>query len=112
MNNIQFHYCIWSIALFHYLIMLNNFQGLKLTKFPVFIENSDGLNGFHLAAKENNIQILSYLIETYPDYIYNRNHSRDAFTLYLAFEEFTGLINKFPKINIIDGRYKQNRNND
>ena len=43
--------------LFHYLIMLNNFQGLKLTKFPVFIENSDGLNGFHLAAKENNIQI-------------------------------------------------------
>ena len=88
--------------LFHYLIMLNNFQGLKLTKFPVFIENSDGLNGFHLAAKENNIQILSYLIETYPDYIYNRNHSRDAFTLYLAFEEFTGLINKFPKINWVN----------
>ena len=38
----------------------------------------------------------------FSDYIYNRNHSRDAFTLYLAFEEFTGLINKFPKINWVN----------
>ena len=88
--------------LFHYLIMFNNLEGLKLTKFPVFIENSDGLNGFHLAAKENNIPILSYLIETYPDYIYNRNQGREAFSLYLEFEEFTGLINNFPKLNWVD----------
>lgn len=88
--------------LFHYLVMLNNLAGLKLTKFPVYLENSDGLNGFHLAAKENNISILSYLIETYPEYVNNRNLSREAFSVYLAFEEFTGLINKFPKINWID----------
>ena len=85
--------------LFHYLIIVNNIEALKLTKFPVFKENFDGLNGFHLAAKENNIEILSYLIETYPDYIYNRNVAQDAFTIYLEFEEFTGLINKFPKLN-------------
>ena len=88
--------------LFHYLIMFNNLDGLKLSKFPIFIENSDGLNGFHLAAKENYIPILTYLIETYPDYIYNRNQEREAFSLYLAFEEFTGLINKFPKLNWVD----------
>ena len=85
--------------LFHYLIIVNNIEALKLTKFPVFKENFDGLNGFHLAAKENNIEILSYLIETYPDYIYNRNASHSAFTIYLEFEEFTGLINKFSKLN-------------
>jgi len=88
--------------LFHYLVMLDNLDGLKLIKHPVYIENSDGLNAFHLAAKENNIPILSYLIETYPEYIYNRNLSREAFSLYLAFEEFTGLINRFPKINWVD----------
>ncbi len=88
--------------LYHYLIMLNNFEGLKLVKQPVHIENLEGLNGFHTAAKENNIPILTYLIETYPDYIYNRNLSRDAFTAYLPFEEFTGLINKFPDLNWTD----------
>lgn len=88
--------------LFHYLVLLNNLAGLKLTKFPVYLENSDGLNAFHLAAKENNIPILSYLIETYPEYVNNRNLSREAFSVYLAFEEFTGLIIKFPKINWVD----------
>ena len=88
--------------LFHYLILVGNLDGLKLTKFPIYIENSDGLNGFHLAAKENNMDILSYLIESYPDYIYNRNMQREAFSVYLPFEEFTGLINKFPKLKWID----------
>ena len=84
------------------MVLLDNFPGLKLTKYPVYLENSDGLNAFHLAAKENNIEILSYLIETYPEYVYNRNSSREAFTVYLAFEEFTGLINKFPNLNWTD----------
>ncbi len=88
--------------LYHYLIMLNNFEGLKLVKQPVHLENLEGLNGFHTAAKENNIPILTYLIQTYPDYIYNRNLTREAFTAYLPFEEFAGLINKFPDLNWTD----------
>jgi hypothetical protein len=35
--------------LFHYLIELNNLDGLKLKKWPIYIENIDGLNGFHIA---------------------------------------------------------------
>jgi len=88
-----------SNYLFHYLILLNNLDGLKLVKFPVYLENSDGLNGFHLAAKENNIEILLYLIESYPDYIYNRNILRESFAVYLQFEEFTGLIKAHPKLD-------------
>lgn len=91
-----------SNYLFHYLILLDNLEGLKLEKFPVYIENYDGLNGFHLAAKENNIPILCYLIDNYPDYIYNRNIARDTFTPYVQFEEFSNLINKYPKINWVD----------
>lgn len=41
--------------LFHYLIIFNNLKGLKLYKFPIYIENNDNLNGFLLAAKEDNI---------------------------------------------------------
>jgi hypothetical protein len=85
--------------LFHYLIMLDNLSGLKLVKFPIYIENNDGLNGFHLAAKENNIPILEYLISEYPEYIYNRNHDRNAFTAFLELESFTDLILKFPKLD-------------
>ena len=43
--------------LFHYLIELNNIDALKLHHFPIYIENSDGLNGFHIASKYNNIEI-------------------------------------------------------
>jgi hypothetical protein len=88
-----------SNYLFHYLIILNNLDGLKLIKYPVYIENNDKLNGFHLAAKENHISILIYLIKTYPEYIYNRNSIRNPFTTYLEMEKFSILINKFPKLN-------------
>ena len=91
-----------SNYLFHYLILLDNLEGLKLEKFPVYIENSDGLNGFHLASKENNIPILCHLIENYPDYIYNRNSIRETFTPYLPFETFSDLINKYSKLNWVD----------
>ncbi len=43
-----------SNYLFHYLILIGNLDGLKLSNFPIYIENNDGLNGFHLAAKEFN----------------------------------------------------------
>ncbi len=85
--------------LFHYLILLNNLDGLKLIKYPVYIENNDGLNAFHLAAKEDNIPILTYLIKTYPEYIYNRTSQKETFAQYLPFENFSILINKFPKLN-------------
>jgi len=96
--------------LFHYLILLDNLSGLKLHKFPIYIVNSDELNGFHLAAKENHLEILEYLIDNYPDYIYNRNKHREAFTNFLQFEEFSRLIKKYPKLDwndlIINGSPK------
>ena len=98
--------------LFHYLIELNNIYGLKLKKWPVYIENNDGLNGFHIAARLEEINILEYLIETYPEYIYNRNINKDAFTYYLPVNQFAHLIKKYPNLNwddlIINGTNKLN----
>jgi hypothetical protein len=99
--------------LFHYLIELNNLEGLKLKKWPIYIENNDGLNGFHIAAHvQTNLKILEYLIETYPEYIYNRNFKREAFTVYLQANQFTPLIKKYPKLDwddlIINGSSNNN----
>lgn len=69
--------------LFHYLIIFNKLDILKLTKFPIYKENDEGLNGFFLAAKYENIEILKYLIETYGDYIYNKNDKNELFINYL-----------------------------
>ena len=98
--------------LFHYLIQIGNLDGLKLMKFPIHTENTDGLNGFHLAAKEYNFDILCYLIETYPDYIYNRTEDRETFVPFLPIEELSKLIKKYPKLDwndlIINGSKKEN----
>ena len=88
-----------SNYLFHYLVIIGNLQGLKLQRVPIYLENTDGLNGFHLAAKESHIDILYYLIDTYPEYIYNRNARRDTFIGYLQFEEFNNLIKKYPNLD-------------
>ena len=85
--------------LFHYLIELNNIDALKLHHFPIYLENSDGLNGFHIASKYNNIEILEYLIETYPEYIYNRNKNNETFIKYLEVQIIPQLIKKYPKLN-------------
>lgn len=85
--------------LFHYLILVNNLDGLKLTQFPIYKVNNNDMNGFMLAANEDNMEILSYLITTYPDYIYNRNSERKSFANFLEIERFSVLINKFPKLN-------------
>ena len=66
------------------------------------MENNDGLNGFHLAAKEHHHKILEYLIKTYPDYIYNRTSNREAFTNFLLLEEFSKLIKKYPTLDWFD----------
>ena len=87
--------------LFHYLIELNNLDALKLKKWPIYIENNDGLNGFHIATRiDSKLKILEYLIETYPEYIYNRNFKREAFTVYLQAEQFIPLIKKYPKLDL------------
>jgi ankyrin repeat protein len=88
-----------SNYLFHYLVIIGNLDALKLDKFPVYLENNDGLNAFHLAAKENQIEILHYLIDNYPDYIYNKNKIKELFTGYLQFEEFNNLIKKYPNLD-------------
>jgi len=88
--------------LFHYLIILRNLEGLKITEYPIFKENNDGLNGFHLAAKENDYYILYYLIENYPDYIYNKDRHNNSFAYYLPPAEVIKLIKKFPKLNWVD----------
>ena len=88
-----------SNYLFHYLVGLGNLNALKLQKFPVYLENNDGLNAFQIAAKENQIEILYYLIDNYPDYIYNRNNLRETFTPYVQFEEFNNLIKKYPNLD-------------
>ena len=37
--------------LFHYMIMTNNIKGMLVTKHPIYKENNEGLQGFHMAAK-------------------------------------------------------------
>ena len=99
-----------SNYLFHYLVSIGNLDALKLEKFPVYLENNDGLNAFHIAAKENQIEILNYLIENYPDYIYNRNKSGETFTIYLEYEEFNNLIifnNVNKKTNLVYEIYQK-----
>jgi hypothetical protein len=88
--------------LFHYLIQVDNLQGLKLHKFPVYLENNDGLNGFHLAAKENNLKILAYLIDNYPDYIYNKNIIKETFVDYMVIDEIPSFISKYKNLNWYD----------
>jgi hypothetical protein len=65
--------------LFHYLILTDNLRGLKLKKFPIFRINENDQNGFHIAAKNKNYNILNYLISEYQDYIYNLNFNDENF---------------------------------
>lgn len=89
--------------LFHYLILTDNINGLKLKTFPIFELNDEDLNGFHLAAKINNYKILRYLIKKYPDYIYNKNELNETFLHYLdpSNKSYLNLIKK----NKIDWNY-------
>ena len=72
--------------LFHYLIIFNKLKELKLMKFPMNKENEEGKNGFHLAAAYGYMDILFYLIEKYPDYIYNRTVDEQTFVNFLSLE--------------------------
>ena len=90
LNNIDY--------LFHYMIIVNNIVGLKLTKYPVNMINSDNYNGFMLAAKYNNYIILNYLISSYPEYIYDRNNMNQTFLYFIIIDIDTN-INSF--INLV-----------
>lgn len=65
--------------LFHYLILFDKLEILKLYKFPIYKENNENLNGILLAAKTRNIKILKYLLTKYPEYVYNKNINEQMF---------------------------------
>jgi len=48
--------------LFHYLIIFNKLELLKVNDYPVYMYNEDNLDGFMLAAKYSNFKILKYLL--------------------------------------------------
>lgn len=96
--------------LFHYLILTNNLRALKLTSYPVYRLNDDGLNGFHLAAQLNNYKILYYLIKKYPDYVYNRNMDKENFMHYLLPTNMKEYIKLLTKVKL-DWNYIFNTHN-
>lgn len=87
--------------LFHYLIIFDKLDILKMKKFPIYKENDDGLNGFFLAAKCNNLNILIYLITTYPQYIYNKNSNEEVFIDYLEYNYIMKILNYSLDWNIL-----------
>ena len=86
--------------LFHYLIIFDKLNILKLlNEIPIYIENSEGLNGLFLAAKEDKYDILCYFIKKYPEYIYNINGSNKNFVDYLKIERIPNLVKKYSKLD-------------
>jgi hypothetical protein len=88
-----------SNYLFHYLIEFGNLTALKLIDIPVYIENNDNLNGFHIAAKYDKIEVLIYLIKKYPNYIYNTNNNNKLFTDYINIDKILILLKSFPNLD-------------
>lgn len=95
--------------LFHYLILTNNLTGLKLYTHPIYRNNTDGLNGFMLAAKEKKYEILDYFIKKYTtgvdkDLVYIKNRRNMNFVHFLSPEdpEYIELIKNNPKINWVE----------
>lgn len=76
-----------SNYLFHYLIMTNNIEGMKIVKHPIYKENNEGLQGFHLSAKvyseTNSMNMLNLLLDKYPEYATNVNYFNETFIDYL-----------------------------
>jgi len=86
--------------LFHYLIILNKLDILKMEKFPVYKTNEDNMDGFMLAAKYDNIVILKYLLKEYPEYSQNHNDENLGFINYLSDPtKIISLMKDFPDID-------------
>ena len=73
--------------LFHYLIMTNNIKGMEIATHPIYMENDEGLQGFHLAAKvaseTKSLNMLKMLIKKYPEYASNINYLNETFLDYM-----------------------------
>ena len=86
--------------LFHYLIMFDKLDLLKIHKHSVFNFNEDKLDGFMLAAKYDNFKILEYLLKEYPEY--SQNHNEDGLN-FINFinkpKKLIQLMKKFENIN-------------
>lgn len=92
--------------LFHYLIMTNNTNAMRLIDFPIYKENDEGLQGYHLAAKvaseTKSYKMLNILISKYPDYATNLNMYNESFLEYLEVsDKLINLIKKNKEINWI-----------
>jgi len=86
--------------LFHYLITLDKLDILQMAKFPVFKLNEEGLDGFMLAAKYNNMKILKYLMKEYPEYCQNHNEDNLGFINFLENpEKIIPLMKEFPEVD-------------
>ncbi len=90
--------------LFHYFILFDNLKALSLTRFPIYKENSEGLSGFHLAAKVSNenksLKILKYLLKNYSEYSNNTNKSNLSFLNLLEINDnIISLFKEFKNIN-------------
>jgi hypothetical protein len=89
--------------LFHYLIILNKLDILKMEKFPVYKMNEDNMDAFMLAAKYDNIVILKYLLKEYPEYCQNHNDENLGFINYLS--DSTKIISLMKEFTNIDWYY-------
>ena len=92
-----------SNYLFHYLIMTNNIKGLELVKHPIYKENDDGLQGFHMAAKvyseTQSLKIINFLLENYPEYSGNTGYYNENFLDYFGVsDDLIVLIKKYKDI--------------
>lgn len=86
--------------LFHYLIIFNKLDILKMKKFPIYEVNEENMDGFMLAAKYDNIEILKYLLKTYPEYAQNHNENNLNFINFMKTpRKLLSIIKKFDKID-------------
>lgn len=89
--------------LFHYLIILNKLNILKMKNFPVYKMNEDGLDAFMLASKYDNIEILKYLLKKYPQYA--QNHNKEGYNFINFIAKPSKLITIMKEFNKIDWYY-------
>ena len=86
--------------LFHYLIIFDKLELLKLMKHPVYNFNEDKLDAFMLAAKYDNFKILEYLLTSYPEYSQNHNEEGLNFINFISKpSKLISLMKKFKNIN-------------
>lgn len=89
--------------LFHYLIILDKLDILKKYKHPVYKLNEDGLDGFMLAAKYENLPILKYLLKEYPEYA--QNHNKEGLNFINYFKNPSKIITLMKEFKSIDWSY-------